>query len=152
ALEHERIDGAVAVQRQVQHRPARGQTFAAEHADALEVERRAREVERMSPVEHGELRARQRSDARAFRCYIPRMSRGTREVFVSSLDLSFEVLENDAIIGPAIERGMWEEFETRLFRAHLVPGCKVLDLGANVGWFGAVAIRAGCEVHCFEPV
>jgi FkbM family methyltransferase len=80
------------------------------------------------------------------------MSPGTREVFVSSLDLSFEVLANDAIIGPAIERGMWEEFETRLFRAHLCPGCKVLDLGANVGWFGVVAILAGCEVHCFEPV
>jgi FkbM family methyltransferase len=77
---------------------------------------------------------------------------GTRIVHVARLGLDFEVLEGDAIIGPAIERGAWEEHETRLFRAHLEPGARVLDLGANVGWFAVLAILAGCEVHAFEPV
>jgi FkbM family methyltransferase len=66
--------------------------------------------------------------------------------------MDFEILADDAVIGPSIERGGWEEHETALFRAHLRPGCKVVDLGANVGWFAVQAILAGAEVHAFEPV
>src|SRR4029079_13896748 len=73
-------------------------------------------------------------------------------VRVPSLDIDFDVLAGDAIIGPSIARGSWEEHETRLFRAHLEPGARVLALGASVGWFGVQAVLAGCEVHCFEPV
>jgi FkbM family methyltransferase len=68
------------------------------------------------------------------------------------LGIEFDVLEGDRFIGPSIERGAWEDHETRLFRAHLVPGCRVVDLGANVGWFAVQAILAGAEVHAFEPV
>lgn len=80
------------------------------------------------------------------------MDFATREVHVPGLDLSLEVLADDEVIGPAIERGAWEEHETRLFRAHLEPGARVVDLGANVGWFSVLAVLAGCEVHAFEPV
>lgn len=80
------------------------------------------------------------------------MDQTTKTVRVPGLGVDFEVLARDTIIGPAIERGMWEEHETRLFRAHLVPGTRVLDLGANVGWFSVNAVLAGCEVHAFEPV
>lgn len=80
------------------------------------------------------------------------MTAKTRKVHVPSLDFDFEILENDTIIGPAIARGVWEEHETRLFRAHLRPGCRVLDLGANIGWFSTIAILAGCHVDAFEPV
>jgi len=73
-------------------------------------------------------------------------------VRVPGRDLEFEVVEGDAIIGPAIERGGWEEHESRLFDAHVVAGCRVVDLGANVGWFAVRAILAGAEVHAFEPV
>ncbi len=66
--------------------------------------------------------------------------------------LDFDVLADDSIIGPAIERGAWEEHETALFLAHLRPGDRVVDLGANVGWYSVLAILAGCEVHAFEPV
>lgn len=76
----------------------------------------------------------------------------TKLVRVPSLDLDFEVLADDSVIGPSIERGMWEEHETRLFRAHLHPGDRVIDLGANVGWFGVQAVMAGADVTCFEPV
>ncbi|MFN0009176.1 MAG: FkbM family methyltransferase [Planctomycetota bacterium] len=80
------------------------------------------------------------------------MSSPTRTVRPRELGIEFEVLEGDSIVGPSIERGSWEEHETRLFRAHLAPGARVLDLGANVGWYSAVAVLAGCEVHAFEPV
>ncbi|MBL8857220.1 MAG: FkbM family methyltransferase [Planctomycetes bacterium] len=76
----------------------------------------------------------------------------TKTLHVPSLGVDFDVLAEDAVIGPAIARGMWEEHETRLFRAHLNPGDRVLDLGANVGWFGVQAVMAGADVHCFEPV
>jgi FkbM family methyltransferase len=80
------------------------------------------------------------------------MSFASRTVRAPALGFDFEVLAGDTIIGPAIERGVWEEHETRLFRAHLVPGARVLDLGANVGWFAVQAVLAGCEVDAFEPV
>jgi FkbM family methyltransferase len=69
-----------------------------------------------------------------------------------ALDLELEVLEGDAYIGPAIEQGTWEPHETALFRAHLEPGARVLDLGANIGWYAVLAVLAGCEVQAFEPV
>jgi FkbM family methyltransferase len=76
----------------------------------------------------------------------------TRLVRPRSLGFEFEVLEGDAIIGPAIERGSWADHETALFRAHVAPGARVLDLGANVGWFAVQAVLAGAEVQAFEPV
>ncbi|MBL8860448.1 MAG: FkbM family methyltransferase [Planctomycetes bacterium] len=80
------------------------------------------------------------------------MQHATRKVRLAREGLELEVLAGDAIIGPAIERGNWEEHETRLFRAHLAPGARVVDLGANVGWFTVQAVLEGCEVHAFEPV
>jgi FkbM family methyltransferase len=80
------------------------------------------------------------------------MSDETKTVPVPGLGLDFEILADDTIIGPAIEGGSWEDHETALFRAHLGPGRRVLDLGANIGWFAVQAIRAGAEVDAFEPV
>jgi FkbM family methyltransferase len=80
------------------------------------------------------------------------MPSAVRTVRVPDLDLDFDVLADDAIIGPSIERGSWAPEETLLFRRHLTPGCRVVDLGANVGWFAVQAVLAGAEVHAFEPV
>jgi FkbM family methyltransferase len=66
--------------------------------------------------------------------------------------LDFEVLADDAIIGPAIERGAWAEDEVALMLAHAGAGRRVVDLGANVGWFAVQAVLAGAEVDAFEPV
>jgi FkbM family methyltransferase len=79
------------------------------------------------------------------------MPLATRTVRIGALDLEFEVLAGDAIIGPAIERGAWADHETALFRAHLEPGATAVDLGANVGWFAVQAVLAGAVVHAFEP-
>lgn len=80
------------------------------------------------------------------------MSLTTKTVRLAEIGLDFDVFAEDAVIGPAIERGGWEEHETRLFRAHISPGDRVIDLGANVGWYGVQAVLAGADVHCFEPV
>jgi len=76
----------------------------------------------------------------------------TRTVRVPDLGIDFEVIEDDEIIGPSIAAGGWEEHETRLFNAHIKEGSKVLDLGANIGWFAAQAVLRGAEVDAFEPV
>ncbi len=80
------------------------------------------------------------------------MESATKTVAVPGLGMDFEILADDTIIGPAIAGGSWEDHETALFGAHLRPGCRVLDLGANIGWFSVQAILAGAEVDAFEPV
>jgi FkbM family methyltransferase len=80
------------------------------------------------------------------------MDHATKTVPVPGLGLDFEILSDDEIIGPSIAAGGWEEHETRLFNAHLSEGCRVLDLGANIGWFAVQAVLAGAEVDAFEPV
>ncbi|MFT5285847.1 MAG: FkbM family methyltransferase [Planctomycetota bacterium] len=80
------------------------------------------------------------------------MNYETRTVRPPGLGVEFDVLREDTIIGPAIEQGAWEDHETGLFLSHIRPKCTVLDLGANVGWFSVQAIRAGANVHAFEPV
>jgi len=76
----------------------------------------------------------------------------SRTIELPGAGIEFEILAADAVIGPAIERGNWEQHETRLFRAHVTPGSRVVDLGANVGWYAVHAILAGADVHAFEPV
>ena len=80
------------------------------------------------------------------------VSAATRTVRPTPLGIDFEILEGDAILGPAIERGSWADHESALMLAHLRPGMRVLDLGANIGWFSTLAVLRGCEVHAFEPV
>lgn len=78
----------------------------------------------------------------------------TRTVHLPRLagGLDFEVLADDAIIGPAIEAGSWAGEEVALMLAHVRRGSRVVDLGANVGWFAVQAVLAGAEVMAFEPV
>ncbi len=66
--------------------------------------------------------------------------------------LEFEVLADDLVIGPSIEQGSWADDEVALMLRHIEPGEKVVDLGANVGWFAVRAVLAGAEVDAFEPV
>lgn len=80
------------------------------------------------------------------------MDTATQLVQVPSLGLELEILVADEVVGPGVASGTWEEHETALFRAHLRPGTRVLDLGANIGWFSVLGVLAGAEVHAFEPV
>jgi len=52
------------------------------------------------------------------------------------------------------ETGIWEPYETELFRALLGPGAVCVDVGANIGYFSVLAAAlVGDEgrVYAFEP-
>ena len=53
-----------------------------------------------------------------------------------------------------LEHGTWESEETRLVMDRLAPGDRVVDVGANIGWYTVLASRAigpEGEVIAFEP-
>jgi len=60
----------------------------------------------------------------------------------------------DPVVSGALMLGVYEKFETELMRKILKPGMTVLDVGANVGYYTAIAAyRVGNHgrVIAFEP-
>jgi FkbM family methyltransferase len=61
----------------------------------------------------------------------------------------------DVYISEAIRStGIWEPFETALMQRSLQPGHKVLDAGANIGYFtllAAACVGDAGQVYAFEP-
>jgi FkbM family methyltransferase len=52
------------------------------------------------------------------------------------------------------EQGIWEPYETALLRSCLQPGYRVLDVGANIGYFTllcAACVGDSGHVYAFEP-
>lgn len=61
---------------------------------------------------------------------------------------------NDPVLSPAIAFGVYENYETEIFRQFCKPGATVVDIGANVGLYTAIA--ASCvgktgKVIAIEP-
>lgn len=49
--------------------------------------------------------------------------------------------------------GYWEQWITNVFRSQIKPGMKVVDIGANIGWYSLLAadlIGSEGELHAFE--
>lgn len=58
------------------------------------------------------------------------------------------------ISGDLVRDGIWEPFETEVFRRICLPGDHVLDIGANIGWYSVLAsqlVGEGGQVRSFEP-
>lgn len=75
---------------------------------------------------------------------------------VNGLDLSLYLHdERDQCVSPVIrEQGVWEPYETELLRRSLRPGDRVLDVGANIGYFSVLAgawVGDSGHVYAFEP-
>jgi FkbM family methyltransferase len=74
---------------------------------------------------------------------------------VTAEGLRFHLDPNDAVITGAILRdGTWEKAETETIRRLLAPGDTFIDVGANVGWYTAIASRSvgpRGRVIAFEP-
>ncbi len=64
-------------------------------------------------------------------------------------------LDHDRIISQMIlDDGVWEPYETAIFRSCCAPGDFVLDLGANLGWYSIIAshqVGPKGKILCFEP-
>lgn len=60
----------------------------------------------------------------------------------------------DPVISCALAFGVYETYQTQLVRELIRPGMRVLDIGANVGYYTALfsqAVGARGEVFAFEP-
>ena len=61
---------------------------------------------------------------------------------------------NDDVMRPAVQRtGLWEPGETAVLRQLVKPSCRILDVGAHIGYFSVVAHRAvpGVVIDAVEP-
>jgi FkbM family methyltransferase len=62
---------------------------------------------------------------------------------------------DDDVIRPAVKQsGHWEPQEESLLRRIIQPGCRFLDVGANVGWFSVLAakIAPSVSIDAVEPI
>ena len=74
---------------------------------------------------------------------------------VASYTLQTHAYESDEYVSREIlNTGNWEPFETELTRRLLAVFDLFIDLGANIGWYAALAqhvMAPGAHIHAFEP-
>jgi FkbM family methyltransferase len=73
---------------------------------------------------------------------------------MESFDFEIHNREDRFISGILAATGCWEPFETEIFRRLLRPDDYVIDIGANIGWYGVLAAKLlgeGGRVMTFEP-
>ncbi len=73
---------------------------------------------------------------------------------MESFDFEVYGREDRYISADLTRDGIWEPFETEVFRRLCRCGDFVLDIGANIGWYSVVASRlvgAAGAVYAFEP-
>lgn len=74
---------------------------------------------------------------------------------VASYTLQTHSYESDEYVSREIlNNGNWEPFETELTRRLLAVFDLFIDLGANIGWYSALAqnvMAAGGQIYAFEP-
>jgi FkbM family methyltransferase len=51
----------------------------------------------------------------------------------------------------AVEDGFWEAWITLWMDRNVEPGSRVMDIGANHGYYSFFLASKGCEVHAIEP-
>lgn len=59
----------------------------------------------------------------------------------------------DIVVSSALSFGVYERFQTELFRRTVKPGMTVVDVGAHIGYYTVIAARrvGSGQVYAFEP-
>jgi FkbM family methyltransferase len=69
-------------------------------------------------------------------------------------EFAIHQVPDEFVSGDLARSGVWEPFESKVFGRLCQPGSRVLDLGANIGWYSLLAARQigpGGRVIAFEP-
>ena len=69
-------------------------------------------------------------------------------------EFAIHQVPDEFVSGDLARSGVWEPFESKVFGRLCQPGSRVLDLGANIGWYSLLAARqigASGQVIAFEP-
>lgn len=80
-----------------------------------------------------------------------------KKIIPSQVNIAEGVLllnKRDAVVSGAVALGVYERFEVDLFRQYIKQGMKVVDIGANIGYYTVIAAqRVGSDgvVYAFEP-
>ena len=76
------------------------------------------------------------------------------QLLVTAQGNKFFLDPRDAMSKDLLSHGVWEEYETQIFKETISPGDVVLDIGANIGYYSLIAARLVGDtgkVHAFEP-
>lgn len=57
----------------------------------------------------------------------------------------------DPVISGALALGVYEKFQTQLFRELITPDMTVVDIGANIGYYTVLSAAHAAQVIAFEP-
>jgi FkbM family methyltransferase len=86
-----------------------------------------------------------------YRCFVPNEG----EILIDVQGNKMYVNTQDTFISKSlIVQGHWEKYQSELFKKEILPGMRVIDIGAHIGYFSLIAAKlvghAGM-VFSFEP-